>query len=211
MSGPDVKPHVARDDPAAHLESVDEAELVEHAKRLPQAFGPLYDLYYGKILGYVYRRTLDGAVAEELTSNTFFKALRALPEYDHRGHFAAWLYRIAINEIRAHRRTASSRRESNHQWREELGRVCFASQGPDRDEDVEEKMRAFAQLHEALGRLPDRYQVVISLRYFEAMSYAEIAAVLGRRLGTVKSLVHRGLQRLRREYGNEPQEEGLPL
>jgi RNA polymerase sigma-70 factor (ECF subfamily) len=209
MSAPDVKPDVAQDDPAAHLENVDEAELVERAKSVPQAFGQLYELYYAKILRYLYRRTLDAAVAEELTSNTFFKALRALPQYDHRGHFAAWLYRIASNEIKAHRRTASSRREGSQQWREELGRVYFASQGPDGDEDVEGKMRAFAQLHEALGRLPDRYQVVISLRYFEAMPYAEIAEVLGKRLGTVKSLIHRGLERLKRQYRHEPQEEGF--
>ncbi len=210
MSGPNVKPDVARDDPCAHPETGDEAELIERAKRLPQEFGPLYERYYGRILGYAYRRTLDAAVAEELTSNTFFKALRALPEYEHRGRFSAWLYGIATNEIRAHRRAASSRREGNDRWREELDRVWFVSQGPDAEEDVAEKMQAFAQLHEALGRLPDRYQVVLSLRYFEAMPYAEIAEVLGRRLGTVKSLVHRGLKRLKREYRHVPQAEGLP-
>ncbi|MHC4400335.1 MAG: RNA polymerase sigma factor [Planctomycetota bacterium] len=206
MSGPDVEIDVVQDDPGARLENVDEAQLVDRAKTVPQAFGQLYELYYGRILRYVYRRTLDAAVAEELTSNTFFKALRALPEYDHRGHFAAWLYRIATNEIQARRRTASSRREGNHPCPEELGRVYFASQGPD-GEDVEEKMRAFAQLHEALCRLPDKYQVVLSLRYFEAMPYAEIAKVLGKKLGTVKSLIHRGLKQLKRRYRREPQEE----
>lgn len=209
MSGPDLKPQFARADTAAHPAKVDEAELVRRAKTLPHAFGQLYELYYGRILGYAYRRTLDAAVAEELTSNTFFNALRALPQYDDRGHFGAWLFRIATNEIRAHRRAASSRRKSNHRWRDELGRVCFASQEPESGQDPEEKMRTFAQLHEALCRLPDRYQVVISLRYFEAMPYAEIAEVLGKRLGTVKSLVHRGLEQLRRQYRHELQEEGL--
>ena len=90
-----------------------------------------------------------------------------------------------------------------------MGRVCFASGGPDGEEDVEEKMRTFAQLHEALGRLPDRYQAVISLRYFEAMPYAEIAEVLGKRLGTVKSLIHRGLKRLKRQYRHDLQEGGF--
>jgi len=193
MLRPNVKPVVARDDPADPLEFMAEVELVERAKTSPRAFGQLYELYYGKILRYVYRRILDATVAEELTSNTFFNALRALPAYDNRGHLAAWLYRIATNEIKGYRRSASRRIESIGRWREDLGRVYFSSKEPDGQEDAEEKMRAFVQLHEALCRLPDKYQVVISLRYFEAMSYAEISEVLGKRLGTVKSLLHRGL------------------
>ena len=58
---------------------VDEQKLVERAKTQPQAFADLYELYYGTILSYAYRRTLDPLAAEEITSNTFFKALRALP------------------------------------------------------------------------------------------------------------------------------------
>ena len=78
----------------------DEAELVERARTQPEAFGHLYDRYYGVVLNYVFRRTLDVALAEELTSNTFFNALRALGVYENRGKFLAWLYRIAGNEVR---------------------------------------------------------------------------------------------------------------
>ena len=70
-------------------------------------------------------------------------------------------------------------------------------------------MRAFAHLHAAVDRLPEKYQVAISLRYFEAMSSPEIAEVLGKSLGTVKSLIHRGLKLLQRQYQHEPQQEGL--
>ena len=204
MLGPNVKSDFAEDDPAADTGNVDEAELVERAKTSPEAFGPLYELHYGRILSYIYRRTLDVALAEELTSNTFFKALRALPKYIHRGHFAAWLYRIATNEIKVQRRAASRRHQSNHRWRQELDRVWFASAGSDAEDDAEERMRAFAQLHEAVCRLPEKYQSAISLRYFEGMTYAEIAEVLGKRLGTVKSLIHRGLKQLKHQYRHEP-------
>jgi hypothetical protein len=67
----------------------DEAELVERAKTQPEAFGHLYDRYYSVVLNYVFRRTLDVALAEELTSNTFFNALRALGGYENRGKFLA--------------------------------------------------------------------------------------------------------------------------
>ena len=67
-------------------------------------------------------------------------------------------------------------------------------------EEVEEKMRQFARLHDAIGHLPERYQTVLALRYFESMSYDEVADVLGKRIGTVKSLIHRGLERLKRQF-----------
>ncbi len=155
-----MKSDVAQDDPAVCTRNVVEAELVEQAQARLEAFGPLYELYYGKILGYIYRRT----------------TLR--------------------------------RRESNRRWQAELDRVWFDSPHPDAEEDVEEKMRAFAHLHAAVEGLPEKYRVAISLRYFEAMPYADIAEVLGTRLGTVKSLIHRGLKRLKRQCQHELQEEG---
>jgi RNA polymerase sigma-70 factor (ECF subfamily) len=177
----------------------DESQLVARAKSEPQAFGQLYERYYGKMLSYIFRRTLDVALAEALTSNTFFNALRALPGYDHRGKFGAWLYRIAGNEIRLHWRGERSRRENDGRWREEFARLRFAA-GPETAEDVEEKMRQFARLHDALSRLPERYQTALALRYFEDLSYDEVADVLGRKTGTVKSLIHRGLARLKRQF-----------
>jgi RNA polymerase sigma-70 factor, ECF subfamily len=185
---------------AAEAASVDEEELVELAKAQPRFFGDLYELYYGRILNYVYRRTLDVAVAEEITSSTFFNALRALPSYDHRGKFGAWLYRIAGNEIRLNWRTQRKRREGDSAWREDLGRVRFAAAQAMTAEDTEEQMRQFARLHDALGRLPERYQTVLTLRYFEGMSYEEVADVLEKKIGTVKSLIHRGLERLKRQF-----------
>ena len=178
----------------------DEAELVERAKREPEAFGQLYDRYYSTILNYVYRRTLDVTLAEELTSNTFFNALRALPDYENRGKFGAWLYRIAGNEIKLNWRARRNRREGDCRWREELGRMRFASHQVNTAEEIEEQARQFAQLHDALSRLPERYQTILALRYFEAMSCEEVAEVLGKKIGTVKSLIHRGLQRLKRQF-----------
>jgi RNA polymerase sigma-70 factor (ECF subfamily) len=176
---------------------VDERKLVERAKAQPQAFADLYELYYRRILSYAYRRTFDPLAAEEITSNTFFKALRALPGYDNRGKFGAWLFRIATNEIKLRRRSPWNRHEGDRRWREDLCRVQFASHGASPEECLEEKMRQFARLHDALSRLPERYQTALVLRYFEAMPYEEIGEVLGKKTGTIKSLIHRGLKRLR--------------
>ena len=127
----------------------DEAKLVERARTQPEAFGQLYDRYYSVVLNYIFRRTLDVALAEELTSNTFFNALRALGGYENRGKFLAWLYRIAGNEIRLNWRARRKQHEGEARWRAELGRVRFATDRAIATEEVEEQARQFARLHEA--------------------------------------------------------------
>ena len=180
----------------------DEAELVERARTQPEAFGLLYDRYYSVVLNYIYRRTLDVALAEELTSNTFFNALRALGRYENRGKFLAWLYRIAGNEIRLNC-ARRKQHEGEARWRAELGRVRFATDPAIATAEVDEQARQFARLHEALGRLPERYQTILALRYFESLSCEEVAEVVGTKVGTVKSLIHRGLKQLRRQYDGD--------
>ncbi len=182
----------------------DEAELVERARTQPEAFGLLYDRYYSVVLNYIYRRTLDVALAEELTSNSFFNALRSLGRYEHRGKFLAWLYRIAGNEIRLNWRARRKHHEDEARWRAELGRLRFATDPVIATEEVEEWARQFAQLHEALRCLPERYQTILALRYFESLSCEEVAEVVGTKVGTVKSLIHRGLKQLRRQYEGDP-------
>lgn len=176
-----------------------ESELIEQAKKDPSAFGKLYDIYYSKILNYIYHRVLDIEIAEELTSNTFYNALKAIPKYRHRSSFRAWLYRIATNEIKMFWRTSKHRRdrEENFHTTQNLDRVYFITPDIEKEEEQAEKMQLFYSLHESLNALPEKYHTVLVLRYFEGLQYEEIAKVVGKRVGTVKSLVHRGLKRLR--------------
>ena len=180
----------------------DESLIVERAKNDPQAFGILYDRTYSRILNYIYRRTLNITTAEELTSNTYLKAIKALPRYNHRAPFIAWLYSIATNEIRMHARQVKRDDgfKKDPRWICEIDRIQFES--PDnRIEDeikTQTKMMEFERVSNLVKTLPDIYQSVIVLRYFEEMSYSEIGDVLGKKVGTVKSLVNRGLKRLRR-------------
>jgi len=177
----------------------DEAELVQRAKRDPQAFALLYEAHYATILTYLYRQTLDVNVAEELTSNTFFKALRGLSSYHPRMPFRAWLYRIAMNEVRMRSRSWWRRRRVQvPDWEDHLYRLHFNNAPVESPEELREKMQTYARLHECLSALPDKYQTVLVLRYFEELPIDEVAQVTGRRVGTVKSLIHRGLQRLRK-------------
>ncbi|MCL0091864.1 sigma-70 family RNA polymerase sigma factor [Dehalococcoidales bacterium] len=77
-----------------------EKELVERAKNDAEAFGELYEQYYPQIFGYVLRRTASIEIAQDITSEVFFKTLKNLGQFRYPGFpFSSWLYRIATNEI----------------------------------------------------------------------------------------------------------------
>jgi len=82
-----------------------EDQLVERAKSDADAFGELYEAYFGQIYRFVYSRMRDQDAAEDVTSEVFFKALRAVGRYKPSGHpFSAWLYQISVNAIADHYR-----------------------------------------------------------------------------------------------------------
>jgi RNA polymerase sigma-70 factor (ECF subfamily) len=184
-------------DEAVHALGESQGQLAERARTDPGTFGRLYDRYYSRILNYAYRSALEVGLAEELTSNTFFHALRAIGTFRNTASFEAWLYRIARNEIRQHWRR-SKRAEHRVGWQRDVARIYFDSRQGESPEEIEEKMAGFLRVREALLGLREKYRCVLELRYFEGLSYERIAEVLGKKAGTVKSLVHRGLAMMRR-------------
>jgi RNA polymerase sigma-70 factor (ECF subfamily) len=179
---------------------VDEARLIARAGTEPEAFGQLFEAHYRRVLNFTYRCTLNIATAEDLTANTFFKALRAIHRYRHRSSFSSWLYRIAMNEVRMHWRSTARLRQTTSQLplEEACDRVFFDVSATETHESLQERLHAFAQLRALVQSLPHRYRSVLVLRFFEELPYETIAEVMGRRIGTVKSLVHRGVKRLKK-------------
>ena len=173
--------------------------LIECAKGDPNAFGVLYDANYSKIFGYVLRRTANIQVAEDLTSEVFFAALKNISKFRWQGiPFSAWLYRIANNK------TASyfSRNKNGHVNLDAISELDLGSSPSAEEEllDAEEELKRHEQYLEVqknVCKLDTKYQEVISLRFFENRQLNEISAILGKREGTVKSLLHRGLEKLR--------------
>ena len=176
-----------------------EKELVERAKGDTDAFGELYDLYYSEIFGYVLRRTASIEIAQDVTSEVFFKALKNLGQFRWRDiPFSSWLYRIATNEIANHFRKSKP-------WQLSLEEVSnsISISNPSAETELIEaeaelkRHEEFLALHENISRLSVKYQEVITLRFFEDKQVKQIGEILGKREGTVKSLLHRGLEKLR--------------
>lgn len=179
-----------------------EKEQVEEAKHNPEAFGELYDQNFSAIFNYCLRRTGDAELARDITGETFVKALANIKSFKWRDiSFSAWLYRIAGNEISSFFRKNSYKAVSLEYLQEVQGydpesqygledEVIAAEQELKRHED-------YMFYRQKISQLPLKYQEIIALRYFEGKSLKESAEILGKPEGTVKSLLHRGLDKLR--------------
>ena len=182
------------------IETEREIELVERARDDSEAFGEIYDTYYGQIFGYVLKRTANIEDARDVTSEVFFKALKNLGQFRWRGvPFSSWLYRIATHEIANHYR---KRKRSQASMKAFSDSANFSAPSIEAEvlqaEEELKKHEDYLVLHESISRLPLKYQEVITLRYFENKQLKEIGEILGKAEGTVKSLLHRGLERLRK-------------
>lgn len=174
-----------------------EKQLVARAQRDPQVFEELYEQNYALIFGYILRRVADFQAAQDITSETFFKALTKLGQFRWHGiPFSAWLYRIAGNEISNYFRRNGNRVIPLDAIGEPISSIDPASEIIAAQEELK-RHEDFLRLREVILKLPLKYQEVITLRFFEEKKISEIAAILGKREGTVKSLLSRALEKLR--------------
>lgn len=182
-----------------------EQELVERAKSDQEAFGQLFEYCYQPIADYMLRRVGDVAVAQDLTSVTFIKAWRGLPTYEWRGvPFLAWLYRIANNEVQNHYRRIKLQPASLEELYDETGYEAPSERQLEKDlmdyQDLLERHKDFKLVQCIIQSLPQKYQEVLALRFFEKMTIKDIALITGKKENTVKSLLKRGTARVIRNF-----------
>jgi RNA polymerase sigma-70 factor (ECF subfamily) len=163
-----------------------------------EAFGELFDRFHGSVYRQLHTLTRSESVAEELTSETFFRALRAMPAFSLPGHmFEPWLRRIARNLALDHFRAGRSRIELSTS---DLTLLRDLANGP---ADVAVAVSTGEQLRQALARLPDNQRRAVDLRFLQQQSIAETAIALGCSEGAVKQLQWRALRNLRRLLESE--------
>jgi RNA polymerase sigma-70 factor (ECF subfamily) len=152
----------------------------------PEAPRDLVERHYAELYRYAFSVLRDERTAEDAVQDAFERALVALGQYPE-GRLRAmrlrpWMYRITLNVARNRLRR---RREVP---------VEEIPAAPGSDEGREAAMDVLA----ALGSLPERQRVAVTLRYLQDLPYAEISRVTGWPEGTAKTLVRRGLARLRK-------------
>jgi RNA polymerase sigma-70 factor (ECF subfamily) len=166
--------------------------LVEAAQRGDSAaFGRLYDRYVDVVHRYAYARLGDRTLAEDVTSETFLRALRRIGTVSYRGRdVGAWFITIARNLVLDHLKSGRNRYEMTTGDPRDVDR---STDGPEPEVlallTSEEVLRCVRQL------APDQQECVV-LRFLQGLSVAETAAAMGRNTGAVKALQHRAVRRL---------------
>jgi RNA polymerase sigma-70 factor, ECF subfamily len=166
--------------------------LVELARKGDaDAFGMLYDHYQASVYRFLFYRTRSSTLAEDLTSETFFRALRSMTNFRWQGKdFGAWLMTIARNLATDHFKAGRTRLEMTT---EDMGQHDDATEGP---ESQVLASLTNEMLLNALTQLPDEQRDCLVMRFLQGMSISETASVLARSDGAVKQLQLRGVRNL---------------
>ena len=159
----------------------------------PEAFGQLYDRYVDLVYRYVYYRVGTTALAEDLTSETFLRALRRLATFTWQGKdFGAWLVTIARNLVADHYKSGRYRLEISTADMLDADR---AEAGPER---AVLGAVTSAALLDAVRRLGAEQQECVMLRFLQGLSIAEAALAMGKTEGAIKALQYRAVRALAR-------------
>jgi RNA polymerase sigma-70 factor, ECF subfamily len=197
-TGPGTRTGPPDDDGEAACSEEDEAErtrliaLVDLARSGDkEAFGLLYDHYHPSVYRFLFYRTRSSTLAEDLTSETFFRALRSMSGFRWQGKdFGAWLMTIARNLTTDHFKAGRTRLELTT---EDMSLHDDSTEGP---ESAVLASLTNEILLEALQELPSEQRDCLVMRFLQGMSIAETAAVLDRSDGAVKQLQLRGVRNL---------------
>ncbi len=167
----------------------------------PRRFGELYEREHERLFAYFYRRTFCVHTANDLTQETFARALRSLDRFDaDKGTAGMWLWGIASRVLTdLHRRRARSDRA--------LRRLGVANEPLDDDTSAElTAMVDVAPVRDAVrlavAGLPEKVRRAVTMRVLEDRTYEEVAAVLGCSVGAARVRVCRGLKRLEVDLGD---------
>ena len=164
------------------------------------AFEEILRTYEKQVYNLCLRMTNNADDAYDLSQESFIKVWRSLGDYQFQSGFSTWLYRLVrntcIDYLRKQKRqkTVSLTVQSDEEEPEELLIPDLSPQ----PQDVAEEHERQTIIADAIARLPDDYREILQLRAGQELGYEEIAAILGIKVGTVKSRLARAREQLRK-------------
>jgi RNA polymerase sigma-70 factor, ECF subfamily len=179
------------------LTQTEENDLVIRAKRDAHALEQLYELYYERIFRFCVYRLYDKEIAEDVTSTIFLAVARGIRSFAGTSErdFGNWLYAIAANQTNAYIRKTSRRKEL-------LAEVADSIRAEINEPDENKFEPDWPRLYAAILRLKPQHQTIVTLRFFENLSYDQIAQILNLKESSLRVIVHRILNDLRNYLAN---------
>lgn len=170
-----------------------EYEILKACRIKPAYFEYFYQKYFTDIFHFVYRRVSEEALAEDLCSEVFLKALQKLEMFQERGlPFSAWLYRIALNEVNMYYRK-SKRDIQLSLEKSKIQLVQEETDGLVTAENLELLAKAFSEL-------PEKELRMIEMRFFDQMPFKEIGEIFGMTENNAKVKVYRIMDRIKKQF-----------
>lgn len=182
-----------------NIKELPESEIIALAKKKSKYFGVLYDRYFDQIFRFVFKR-LGGneEIAGDLTQQTFIKAMANLEKYEDRGFpFSSWLYRIAQNEVSMFFR----KEKKNYSVSIDENRLSDMAN----EANISEYMSTDEQekLVEVINELKQEHQDLIELRFFQGMSFKEIAEIYDITEANAKMRTYRILEKIGKMWNKD--------
>ena len=174
-------------------EKITEEKLILLAKKDRKNFQLLYNKYFERLYLFLLRRAEHEDLAQELTQQTFIKAMLNIDKFEFKGFpFSSWLYRIGLNELNLHYRESKKKR-------------CVSIEStslPELAEEIPEEQNLVVtneNLIKAFNVLSEGEITLVEMKYFEKRSHQEISEILGITVANAKVKLHRVIKKMK-EY-----------
>ena len=152
----------------------------------PDTFSRFYEEFAQPVYAFLYYRTRSKAVAEDLTSQSFLKALEKFDRFDEsKGGFKPWIFQIARNTLVDHYRSAKPTRDIE---------TAYDLAGDDDVEDTMKRTENAERVQKALSCLNDKQRDIVLMRLWDELSFKEIADLLSKTEASIKMTFYRALQ-----------------
>jgi RNA polymerase sigma-70 factor (ECF subfamily) len=171
----------------------DQELIVRFREGEESAFNELVRKYQKQVYHVIYNLVNSHDETLDLSQDVFIRAYTGLQNFRGESNFFTWLYRIAVNLSL----NALKKRKLRQMF--SLENIGFSIRAKDPTPDQKaEKEEIVGLLEKAIAKLPPKQKMVFTLRYSQQLSHAEIAEILGRDVGTIKSTYHLALRKLQK-------------
>lgn len=172
-----------------------ELDVISKSKEDKRYFAPLYDKYFKQIYLFVFKKVRDEDIAGDITSKTFMKAMLHLDKYEYKGYpFSAWLYRIASNEVNMFYRETNKHITVEVNEKDVFELISLI--------ELKEEDKTLENVLKIIEKLPLEQSQIIDLRFFEQMSFKEIANIYDISEASAKMKLYRILEKIKKQIEN---------